>query len=141
MYTSNSQLRSSDAPPRKPGETTAEDARLLTDGGQTVSEKPDRDADQPTVIWHGLNAFQRDCLRAVANLGEPKGLAVKARLSTFYGEEVYHGRLYPNLDRLVDAGLVRKGTKDRRTNSYAVTDWGQTVLDARDGLLQGGVDR
>ena len=113
---------------------------IETDGGVAVSEETDGGPD-PTVTWHGLNAFQRDCLRAVATLGEPKGLAVKERLETFYGEDVNHGRLYPNLDHLVDEGLVRKGTKDKRTNSYAVTEWGQTVLDARDDLLQGGVDR
>ena len=118
--------------------TTSE--RPLTDGGVAVSDGTDAGPD-PTVTWHGLNAFQRDCLRAVATLGEPKGLAVKERLETFYGEDVNHGRLYPNLDHLVDEGLVRKGTKDKRTNSYAVTEWGQTVLDARDDLLQGGVDR
>ena len=131
------------SPDRQRSVESSTKKQLVTDGGVTVSEEADLSdpTDHPAETWHGLHAFQRDCLRVVATLGEPKGLAVKERLSTFYGEEVNHGRLYPNLDALVDEGLVQKGTKDKRTNSYALTDWGQTVLEARDDLLQGGVDR
>ncbi|ELZ20434.1 PadR family transcriptional regulator [Natrinema limicola JCM 13563] len=34
------------------------------------------------------------------------GLAIKRELEDYYGTEVNHGRLYPNLDELVDLGLV-----------------------------------
>jgi len=78
-----------------------------------------------------LTKFQ---LRILAILGAadgaPKGLAVKERLEAYYGQDVNHGRLYPNLDELVDAGYVAKGTKDLRTNSYQLTDQGRDVLRA-----------
>jgi len=33
---------------------------------------------------------------------EPHGLAVKDELDDYYEQEINHGRLYPNLDDLVD---------------------------------------
>jgi DNA-binding PadR family transcriptional regulator len=39
--------------------------------------------------------------------------------------------LYPNLDALVDKGLVEKGKFDRRTNYYAETQRGHRELEAR----------
>jgi DNA-binding PadR family transcriptional regulator len=43
---------------------------------------------------------------------------------------VNHGRLYPNLDDLVEMGLVEKSELDKRTNQYALTDEGyQALLD------------
>ena len=44
---------------------------------------------------------------------------------------MFLGRLYPNLDTLVEKGLVEKGEKDRRTNVYTVTKCGQRELEAR----------
>ena len=41
------------------------------------------------------------------------------------------GHLYPNLDTLVQKGLVKKGDKDCRANAYTVTKRGQRVLEAR----------
>ena len=43
---------------------------------------------------------------------------------------MFLGRLYPNLDTLVEKGLVKKGEKDHRTNVYTVTKCGQRVLEA-----------
>ena len=42
-----------------------------------------------------------------------------------------HGRLYPNLDTLVTKGLVEKGTIDRRSNSYTLTERGERMLKER----------
>ena len=81
---------------------------------------------------HDLTAFQRDVLYVIAGLPEkPKGLAIKAELASYYDTEINHGRLYPNLDTLVERGLVEKGEKDKRTNSYALSQRGQRVLEAR----------
>lgn len=80
---------------------------------------------------HDLTAFQRDLLFAIGGKNEPHGLAIKDELEGYYNSEINHGRLYPNLDTLVDKGLVEKGEKDRRTNSYALTDRGQRELSAR----------
>ena len=75
-----------------------------------------------------LTAFQRDLLTATAGLEAPHGTAVKEHLEEYYGREIRHGRLYPNLDELVERGLLHKGQKDRRTNEYAVTDAGFDTL-------------
>lgn len=78
-----------------------------------------------------LTGFQRDLLVAITGLEKPHGLAVKEALEEYYDKEVHHGRLYPNLDTLVDKGLVEKGQRDLRTNQYALTDRGKRALDAR----------
>lgn len=78
-----------------------------------------------------LTAFQRDIMFALAKLDEPNGLDVKEYLETYYTEEIRHGRLYPNLDSLVEQSLVHKGQHDRRTNKYTLTDRGRDALHAR----------
>jgi len=67
---------------------------------------------------YDLTGFQRDLLYVTAGLDEPHGLAIKEDLEDYYEKEIHHGRLYPNLDTLVEKGLVEKGEKDRRTNIY-----------------------
>jgi len=84
--------------------------------------------------WSDLTGFQRDTLEAIQRLeGESidvYGLAIKETLSEDYGE-VNHGRLYPNLDVLVERGLVEKSELDKRTNQYVLTDAGEQLLRAR----------
>ena len=80
---------------------------------------------------YDLTGFQRDLLYVIAGLEDPHGLAVKDELEDYYEKEIHHGRLYPNLDTLVDKGLVEKGTLDRRTNMYSVTRRGQREITAR----------
>jgi DNA-binding PadR family transcriptional regulator len=80
---------------------------------------------------HDLTGFQRDLLYVIAGLDEPHGLAIKEELEEYYESEVNHGRLYPNLDTLVEKGLVEKGQRDRRTNFYTLTRRGDRELDAR----------
>lgn len=77
------------------------------------------------------SAFQRDILFVIYGLKDPKGLKIKDTLEDYYQQEVNHGRLYPNLDELVSDGLVNKGTKDRRTNEYQITDRGREILQTR----------
>ena len=78
-----------------------------------------------------LTGFQRDLLYVLAELDQPSGQEVMDRISEERSEEVNHGRLYPNLDTLVDHGLVEKGQIDRRTNYYALTDEGRSALEER----------
>lgn len=78
-----------------------------------------------------LTAFQRDLLIVAVGLDEPHGLAIKDEMENYYEKEVHHGRLYPNLDTLVDKGLIDKGKADRRTNIYSVTQRGKRELEAR----------
>ena len=78
-----------------------------------------------------LTGFQRDLLYVVGGLDSPHGLAIKEKMEAGYNTEVHHGRLYPNLDTLVDKGLVQKGQRDKRTNTYGLTDRGQREITAR----------
>jgi PadR family transcriptional regulator PadR len=80
---------------------------------------------------YDLTGFQRDLLYVIAGWEKPHGLGIKDDLEEYYETEIRHGRLYPNLDTLVEKGLIEKGQKDRRTNSYSVTRRGRREIDAR----------
>ncbi|WP_435551941.1 PadR family transcriptional regulator [Natrinema sp. CGMCC1.2065] len=88
-----------------------------------------------SATWGDLSAFQRDCLEAIARLkrdGETSyGLAIKRDLEDDRGEEVNHGRLYPNLNELAEFGFVEIVELDRRTNEYQLTDAGRRMLKHR----------
>lgn len=80
-----------------------------------------------------LTGFQRDLLYVIAGADQPSGQDIKEELEKYYPNEINHGRLYPNLDTLVNRSLVEKGEIDRRTNYYDITDDGLTQLrDRRD---------
>jgi len=80
---------------------------------------------------YDLTGFQRDLLYVIDGLDDPHGLAIKASLENYYEKEIHHGRLYPNLDELVEKGLVEKGEKDQRTNIYTLTRRGRREIEAR----------
>ncbi|WP_423744386.1 PadR family transcriptional regulator (plasmid) [Haladaptatus sp. SPP-AMP-3] len=80
---------------------------------------------------HELTGFQRDILYVIAGHGEPHGLAIQEDLEEYYETEVHHGRLYPNLDTLVEDGFVEKGKRDERTNYYALTERGREHIETR----------
>jgi len=67
----------------------------------------------------------------IAGKDEPHGLEIKEALDDYYDADINHGRLYPNLDTLVDRGLVEKGQLNRRTNKYTLTSAGQEALQDR----------
>lgn len=75
-----------------------------------------------------LTGFQRDLLYGIAGKAKPSGQELKDELEYYYGSEINHGRLYPNLDALVDEGLVNKGQINRRTNYYELSDRGEATL-------------
>lgn len=86
-------------------------------------------------IARDLTAFQHNIL-IILSEEAMYGLAIKRRLEAYYDSEVNHGRLYPNLDDLVEMGLVDKSELDKRTNQYALTDEGyETVIDTLDWTL------
>jgi len=74
-----------------------------------------------------LTGFQRDLLYVIAGSDQPSGQTVRRKLESHI-DNVNHGRLYPNLDELVDYGLVEKGSQDQRTNYYEVTPSGEQLL-------------
>lgn len=77
-----------------------------------------------------LTGFQRDLLYVIASSEKPSGQMVKERIEEDVGE-VKHGRLYPNLDTLVERGYVTKGQHDRRTNYYQLSEEGRKALEER----------
>jgi DNA-binding PadR family transcriptional regulator len=86
---------------------------------QTVSGSPG--------IARELTAFQQNILVILAEEAR-YGLAIKRELEEYYDSEVNHGRLYPNLDDLVEMGLVEKSELDKRTNQYALTEAGKEAV-------------
>ena len=86
-----------------------------------------------------LTAFQYTLLSAADDLVEPSGQDIRRYInsSPFHGPDMNHGRLYPNLETIVEAGLVEKGEHDARTNSYAITDDGKEALETRAAYLGG----
>lgn len=89
---------------------------------------------------YDLTGFQRDLLYVIAGTEGPHGLAIKHELANYYASEIHHSRLYPNLDTLVDKGLVEKGKQDSHTNIYTLTRRGQREIDARREWEQQSVD-
>ena len=84
-------------------------------------------------------AFKYEALAAAAALDEPSGQDIMRWMEHNQNptstEDVNHGRLYPNLDDLVDDGLLKKGEQDKRTNYYVLTDAGRDRLAARRALF------
>ncbi|ELZ97951.1 DNA binding domain-containing protein [Haloferax mucosum ATCC BAA-1512] len=79
-----------------------------------------------------LTGFQRDLLYVIAGAERPSGQEVKEMISADVGE-VNHGRLYPNLDALVEQGYVNKGQHDRRTNFYEMSEKGrESIIERRE---------
>jgi DNA-binding PadR family transcriptional regulator len=73
--------------------------------------------------------FQIDLLIVLAEVGPAKGARVGERLSATRGlVEINAGQLYPNLDTLVDRGLVTKQAVNRRANHYALSRRGEHAL-------------
>jgi PadR family transcriptional regulator PadR len=79
----------------------------------------------------GLTGFQRDIIYVIAGREDPTGVAVKEGLDGCYDVEINHGRLYPNLDTLVDADLVVKRAKNDRANMYHLSDRGIAAVRER----------
>ena len=78
-----------------------------------------------------LTSFQRDLLLVVNGLSDPKGLEIKDELEMYYNGEIHHGRLYPNLDTLVEEDFVKKTARDERSNQYKLTEYGAIHLKKR----------
>ena len=88
-----------------------------------------------------LTGFQRDLLYVIAGLDRPSGQDILDDINGYVNQPVTHGRLYPNLDSLVEHGLVEKGQLDRRTNYYTLTEDGMAELENRRKWVQGYVQQ
>ncbi|MFC6838407.1 PadR family transcriptional regulator [Halomarina ordinaria] len=78
-----------------------------------------------------LTGIQRDLLYVIAGFDKPSGQELKSELEDQTGDDITHGRLYPNLDTLVNSGYVEKGELDRRTNWYRLAEKGRQALTSR----------
>jgi DNA-binding PadR family transcriptional regulator len=90
---------------------------------------------------YDLTAFQRDILYVVGGVENSYGLAIKRGLEEYYGRDINHGRLYPNLDTLVEEGLLDKSALDKRTNLYTLTEAGYEAIAARRAWEDDNVSR
>ena len=81
------------------------------------------------VRWFDLNGSKRDLLVEIYQLDQPSGQDIRRRMEAEHDEEVTHGRLYSNLNDLVDVGLLDKGELDLRTNYYQITKDGQRLVE------------
>jgi PadR family transcriptional regulator PadR len=75
---------------------------------------------------YDLAGFQRDLLYVAAEQDEPHAVAITDELEQYYDSDIHYGRLYPNLDTLVEKSQI-----DRRTNSSEVTQRGRREINAR----------
>lgn len=85
-----------------------------------------------------LTKFQIDLLVAAALTDNPTyGLAIKRKTEEYREEdEVHHGKLYPNLDTLIEEGLMEKEEFDKRTKVYSLTEDGKLELEQRADLVK-----
>jgi DNA-binding PadR family transcriptional regulator len=80
---------------------------------------------------HDLTGFQRDLLFVVGGLEAASGKDIKRELEETQDRTFLAGRVYSNLDSLVEGGYVEKGEIDGRTNEYRITERGRTELRER----------
>jgi DNA-binding PadR family transcriptional regulator len=81
------------------------------------------------TAYYALSGFQRDLLEAIAAVkNDPYGLALKAYLDERYAKPINHSRLYQNLSRLAEQGLINRDELDARTNEYTLTEAGRNTL-------------
>ncbi len=119
---------------------SSSDTGPIQDGSNDATRiDADHETREQLRAFADLTAFKRDILWALFHETdhEAYGLHIKRQLETLYGEEVNHGRLYPNLDDLVEAGLIEKSELDKRTNNYALTDRATTLLAERQAWERG----
>ena len=115
---------------RAPSDHRLAPCGCAADFGPAPSSEPQIVADGG-VSWFDLTGFQGDLLLQIYELDQPSGQAIRRMLELEHEEKVNHGRLYPNLDTLVDYGLIEKGEQDRRTNYYEATASGQALVEHR----------
>ncbi|AKU09529.1 PadR family transcription regulator (plasmid) [Haloferax gibbonsii] len=80
---------------------------------------------------HELTAIQRDLLFVVRGMSDSSGQTIKTELEKTQGRDLLTGRVYTNLNELVDKDLVHKGSKNGRTNEYSLTDEGREAVETR----------
>lgn len=77
---------------------------------------------------HDLTGFQRDLLFVVGGLEAASGKEIKREIEETQDRKLLAGRVYSNLDTLVEEGYVEKGEIDGRTNEYRITESGDAEI-------------
>jgi len=122
-----------------PFEESADDSNMDSPAKNTTAEQTEM-RDLPADRWDAeiksgefaeLSGFRRDLLVVINGLDAPKGLDIKRELEEYYDGTIHHGRLYPNLDTLVEAGFIEKSAQDERSNRYELTEFGANHIEAR----------
>lgn len=111
----------------KPG--AGESAR--TDGDAPTDKKTDVrivDGGSKRLIY--LPDYRRDVLLALAHSGAANGHRIMDVLRALRGDDITDGGFYPNLNALVDYGLVekRKNEHDQRSHEYALSERGRETI-------------
>lgn len=75
-----------------------------------------------------LTGFQRDILFVLGGLGASQGAQLKRELERSRYSSILPGRLYHNLDVLVDRSLVLKRDGAGRANEYQLTPEGRSSI-------------
>jgi DNA-binding PadR family transcriptional regulator len=111
-----------DSPAKDTASEQSEDGDLTAD---------QRNSEVSSEAFAELSGFRRDLLVVINGLEAPKGLEIKRELEDYYDGTIHHGRLYPNLDTLVEAGFLEKSAQDERSNRYELTGFGANHIEAR----------
>lgn len=89
-----------------------------------------------------LPDYRRDILLALAHSGAANGHRIMDILGAIHGEETNDGRFYPNLNALVDNGLIekRENEHDKRSHEYALSKRGRETIREHAQRLQGAIE-
>ena len=87
----------------------------------------------PSKFGDELTAIQRDIIYVLTGCRGANGEEVKRELEDYYESAVHKGRIYPNLDALVEYGLVESSRVSGRENRYELTEAGERARDAHWG--------
>lgn len=79
-----------------------------------------------------LSGFKYSILFQLAN-GSNYGTGIKEDLMDYYGTNINHSRLYPNLNQLAFDGYINKEKLDNRSNNYSLTNRGRRAIADRIG--------
>ena len=82
---------------------------------------------------NNLTALQRDLLYLISGLDNPDTQALRASLEEYYVEDMRQDRLYPNMNTLVEKGLITKKQQGTYQDCYRITRRGrQEIKDHRE---------
>lgn len=80
---------------------------------------------------HELTGFQRDLLFVLSGIGISTGQQLKRELQRKLDQPILSGRIYDNLEVVIEKRYVHKSERDGRTNEYRITGRGQEVIQTR----------